>query len=144
MMCNENKKQMKKQRKWQITLTEEQMCVLMDAVEDWHRFICGECSMSNATSYIGNTAMHKTREILDKQVKPAMFPELYLNQSYKWCGGQTNQHMSKDAAISYMIYREIRHQLTLADKQKHYSVYESETLTCEEQGPMIKVRPLDE
>lgn len=135
---------MKKQRLWQITLTEEQMCVLMSAVEDWHRFICGECSMNYATSYIDNPAMHKARDILNNQVKPAMFPELYLGQCYKWCGGQPNPHMSKDAAISYMIYREIRHQLTLADKPKHYSVYEGETLRCGEQGQMIKVKPLDE
>lgn len=130
---------MKKQRLWQITLTEEQLCVLMDAVEDWHRFICGECSMNYATSYIDNPAMHKARDILNNQVKPAMFPELYLGQCYKWCGGQPNPHMSKDAAISYMIYREIRHQMAVANKNE-----DSGTLTCIEQGPMIKVIPLDE
>lgn len=135
---------MKKQRLWQITLTEEQICVLMNAVEDWHRFIGGQCSMSYATSFLGCEVMHRTREILDKQVKPTMFPELAWNQSYSWNGGQPNPHMSKVAAISYMIYREIRHQLTLTEKQKHYSVYEGETLRCGEQGPMIKVRPLDE
>ena len=130
---------MQKQRLWKITLTEEQMCVMMSAVEDWHRFLCGECSMSNATSYIKNPAMNKTRDILDNQVKPAMFPELYLSQSYKWCGGQPNPYMSKDATISYMIYREIRHQLTVANKKE-----DSDTLLCIEQGPLIKVRPLDE
>lgn len=132
---------MNNQRKWQITLTEEQMYVLIHAVEDWHRFICGQCSMDYATAYIDNVRNLRTvRDILDNKVKPAMFPELEHNQSYSWCGGHSDPNMSKDAAISYMIYREIRHKLTLADKPKHYSVYEDETLTCEEQGPMIDVR----
>lgn len=134
---------MNKDRKWQITLTEEQMCVMMGALEDWHRFISGQCSMDFATSYIDSPkAMHLAREILDKQVKPTMFPELSLNASYSWCGGQPNPHMSKVAAMSYMLYREMRHQLTLTDYPNTESVYKSKTLTCEEQGPMIDVRPI--
>lgn len=131
---------MKEQRLWQIILTEEQLCVLMNAVEDWHRFICGKCSMSYATSFLSCEAMHHTCEILDKQVKPTMFPELYFNQSYSWNGGHPNPHMSKVAAISYMIYREIRHQLTLADNSSDWSVYKSETLTCKDSTPIICVK----
>lgn len=134
---------MNKHRKWQITLTEEQLCLMMNAIEDWHRFVCGQCSMGNATSFIESKAMHEVREILDKQVKPAMFPELSLQQSYSWCGGHPNPNMSKVAAISYMLYREMRHKLTLADDNSpDWSVYKYETPTCEEQGPMIKVQLL--
>lgn len=134
-----------KSRKWRITLTEEQLYVMMGALEDWHRFICGQCSMDYATSFIDSPkGMNLARELLDKQVKPAMFPELQINESYSWCGGQPNPYMSREAAISYMLYRECRHKLTLASNLKGWSVYKGETLTCDEQGPMIKVEPIDE
>ena len=134
-----------KSRKWRITLTEEQLYVLINAVEDWNRFICGQCSMYYATSFIDSPkGMSLTREILDKQVKPAMFPELKINASYSWCGGQPNPYMSREAAISYMLYRECRHKLVLASNPKDWNVYKRETLTCDEQGPMIKVELIDE
>lgn len=134
-----------KSRKWRITLTEEQLYVLINAVEDWHRFICGQCSMDYATSFIDSPkGMSLARELLDKQVKPAIFPELQINESYSWCGGQPNPYISRAAAISYMLYRECRHKLTLASNQKDWNVYKSETLTCDEQGPMIKVELIDE
>lgn len=133
---------MSKQKLWRITLTEEQMCVLIDAVEDWHRFISGQCEMDNATSLLDDKARRYTRDILHNKVKAVMFPELSRNQSYSWCGGQPNTQMSKEAAISYMLYREMRHRLALEENMQHYNVYQSETLTCSQQGPMIKVRPL--
>lgn len=118
---------------------------MMNAIEDWHRFICGQCSMAYATSYIDSPiAMHRVRGLLDYEVKPAMFPELTPDASYPWDGGQPNPHMSRAAAISYMLYREIHHRLTKEYPPKYYSVYQSETLTCPEQGPMIKVEPIAE
>lgn len=132
-------------RKWRIELTQEQLCVMIEALEDWHRFLCGQCGMDHATSYIDSPkAMHRTRELLDHEVKTAMFPELALNQSYCWDGGQPNPYMSEAAAISYLLYRESRHQLTLANPPKHYNCYLSDTLTCDEQGPMIKVELINE
>lgn len=136
---------MNKDRKWQITLTEEQLQVMIAAVEDWHRFVSGQCSMDYATSYIDNPErMHDARDVLDNEVKPLMFPELDRCASYGWCGGQPNPHLSKAAAISYMLYREACHQLTLAEPDKGYNVYRNETLTCDKQGPMIKVELIDE
>ena len=132
-------------RKWQITLTEEQMCFMTNALEDWHRFICGQCELHSATSYIEPAErMHKVQEILDRQVKPLMFPELTFGQSYSWCGGHKNPYLHKAQAMSYMLYREMRHQLTLANPSSDWNTYRRETLTCEEQGEMIKVRLLDE
>lgn len=136
---------MTKSRKWRITLTEEQLCVLTSAIEDWHRFICGQCSMDHATSFIDAPRnMRVVRELLDKHVKPVMFPELHLNAAYSWDGGQPNPHMSKAAAISYAIYREALHQMTLADHPDGTSCYLSPTLRCDEQGPMIKVERIKE
>lgn len=123
--------------RWRIELTEEQLYVLIEAVEDWHRFLCGQCELANATSYIDSAkVMHNVREILHGQVKPVMFPELNANSAYSWHGGQPNPHHSRAAAISYLLYREARHQLAAANER--WSVYDGATLTCDEQGPMIK------
>lgn len=133
-----------KDRRWKIELTEEQLVVMINALEDWHRFISGQCSMDFATSYIKPTEqMFKVKDLLDNQVKPTMFPELDINESYSWCGGQPNESLSKIAAMSYLIYREARHQLILTKDVPNWNVYRNETLTCEEQGPMIKVEPID-
>lgn len=133
-----------KDRRWKIELTEEQLVVMINALEDWHRFISGQCSMDFATSYIEPTEqMSKVKDLLDNQVKPTMFPELDINESYSWCGGQPNESLSKIAAMSYLIYREARHQLILTKDVPNWNVYRNETLTCEEQGPMIKVEPID-
>lgn len=130
-------------RLWQITLTQRQMCLMMNALEDWHRFLCGQCSMAYATSFIDSPKrMRLTRDLLDCEVKSAMFPELEPGASYSWDGGQPNTHMSEAAAMSYLLYREIRHQLALTTKPTDYSVYLSPTLTCDQQGPMIEVKPL--
>lgn len=132
------------QRRWRIELTEEQLRVAIEAIEDWHRFISGQCEMDYATSYIDNSNnMHKVRDILRNQVKPLMFPELDRAASYGWCGGQPNKHLSRVAAMSYMLYREVLHKLTLASDAPYWNVYRGETLTCEEQGPMIKVEMIE-
>lgn len=136
-MDNENPT---KNRKWQITLTEEQLCVMITAMEDWHRFLCGQCSMNHATSYIGSPKdMRITRGLLDNCVKPAMFPELARDAAYSWDGGQSNPYMSRAAAISYLLYREPLHQLALVSDPRPCDVYMYDTPTCSEQGPMIKV-----
>lgn len=52
-------------RLWQITLTQRQMCLMMNALEDWHRFLCGQCSMAYATSFIDSPKrMRLTRDLL--------------------------------------------------------------------------------
>lgn len=127
----------KKDKLYQITLTEKQLCVMIEALEDWHRFVCGQCTMDNATSYLPNKQMRETREILQKQVERAIFPELSLNSSYSWHGGhKDNPAMSEVAAITYMLYRELRHQLCNI-KGTNSGVYSSPTLTDEQQGRMV-------
>lgn len=132
-------------RKWQLVLTEEQLAVMIGALEDWHRFICGDCRLDYATSFIHPFEnRNKVREILDTQVKSAMFPELTRGQNYSWNGGQSDADMSRVAAITYMIYREARHRLALAYDSRSWNVYRSDTLTCAEQGPLIRLNPLPE
>lgn len=131
-------------KKYRITLTEEQLRLMCDAVEDWHRFLAGQCEMSNATSYIENT--HAAREALHTHVRPYIVPELpHPNSSYGWSGGSCpNEHQRKAIAMSYMLYREPVHFLTVNAEQKmDWNVYNSETLTCPEQGPLIKIEEVE-
>lgn len=131
-------------KKYRITLTEEQLRLMCDAVEDWHRFLAGQCEMSNATSYIHDT--HAAREALQKHVRPYIVPELpHPNSSYGWSGGNCpNEHQRKAIAMSYMLYREPVHFLTVNAEQKmDWNVYNGETLTCPEQGPLITIEEVE-
>lgn len=130
---------MDKDKIWTITLTESQMRLLANALEDWHRFISGQCSMDSATSLLwGTPQAAKVKHILNHEVKPIMFPELSEGESYSWNGGHPDPEMSRAAAMSYMMYREILYQLALAYGSGN--VYASPTLRCLEQGPLIIVK----
>ena len=114
--------------------------MMCEAVEDWHRFLCGQCEMSNATSYVEDC--HEAREALQTAVRPYIVPELpYVGSSYGWSGGRCPlEHQRRAIAMSYLLYREPVHFLTVNAEQKmDWNVYNSETLTCPEQGPMITI-----
>jgi len=65
--------------------------------------------------------------------------DLGPNASYPWNGGGCpNEEQRKAIAMSYGIYRQIRH--FFADRRKvNWSVYKSPTLTCNDQGLLIKI-----
>ena len=100
---------MAKKEKYTITCTKEQLKMISLAVEDWHRFLAGQCEMSNAMKYLmrnGNT--RKIEEILSQQVKPIVTPYLPFNASYSWDGALCpNIDQRKAIAMSYGIYRQI-------------------------------------
>lgn len=125
-------------KKFTITCTEEQLRLVANAVEDWSRFLCGQCEMENAASLLDTY-----RELKDKlhdEVHPLVAPELPLNASYGWSGGDcANKHQKKAIAMSYGIYREIRHFFALRNNSDSWNVYRGETLRCEEQGPLIQI-----
>lgn len=122
-------------------MTESQLRLMANAVEDWHRFLCGQCEMHNATSMLENS--NKLRAMFDDFIRPYVVPELKHRQgaSYDWAGnGCPNEHQRKAIAMSYGIYRQVWHYLTThSDKDPSWSCYNSATLTCEEQGPLIKI-----
>lgn len=130
-----------KEKKYTITCTEKQLHMIADAVEDWHRFLAGQCELSNATSLIQSTKdMHQCRELLDTQVRPYIVPELVSRgSSYSWDGGDCpNPYQRKAIAMSYGIYRQILHFFALKSNNG-YNVYNSPTLTCTEQEGLIKI-----
>ena len=130
-----------KQKKWRIELTEHQLRLIANCVEDCHRFICGQMELSNSRACCPKNYLELSEEL--GKLQPLVTPELERGASYGWDGGSCpNEHQRKFIAETYYLYREIYHQLTI-DAAKHndmgWNVYLGETLTCSESGEPIKV-----
>jgi len=122
--------------KYRIELTEEQLRLIADCVEDCHRFAGGQVELWHTASLLDNG--REVMDLLDKKVKDLVTPELSHNASYGWSGSTCpNKHQRKFIAQTYPIYREILH--FLAIENGHDNVYLSSTLTCEEGGEPIKI-----
>ena len=134
----------KKQIKWQIELTEHQLRLIANCVEDLHRFIGGQMELSNSTACLER--YFELKEELEK-LKHFVTPQLGRGASYGWNGGSCpNEDQRKFLAETYYLYREIYHQLTLeAAKHKDmcWNVYLDDTLTCDESGEPIKVERIE-
>lgn len=128
--------------KYQIECTEEQLRLIMNAVEDWHRFISGQCELDNATCFVED--VHEVRRILNEQVRPHIVPELLYNGgSYGWSGITCpNKWQKKMIAMSYGIWRQIAHFFSVLKNRN--DCYRSETLTCPEQGGLITIKVIEE
>ena len=124
-------------RKYTITLNEEQLMLVSSCVEDIHRFLCGDTTLRYATSVLDV----KDRNVLQKrleQLKPLVTPRLLLYQEYDWEGnGCPNEAQRRMIAQTYYLYREILHQVAMANKWNN--VYSSPTLMCEDSGEEITV-----
>ena len=132
------------QKKWRIELTEHQLRLMAQCVEDCHRFIVGQMELRN--SIICLKHYFKLREELG-ELQPLVTPLLGRNASYGWNGGSCpDKHQRKFIAETYYLYREIYHQLTL-ETAKHkdmcWNVYLGDTLTCNESGEPIKVERVE-
>lgn len=122
---------------YQITVTERQLKLIADCVEDCHRFMAGQYELQNMTSNLDNY-----REIQEglRQLKPLITPDMPdYRASYSWNGGWCpNKHQRAIIAQTYPIYREIIHFLTV--ERGIDNAYSSPTLTCEEGGEPIKIK----
>lgn len=129
-----------KEKKWRIELTEHQLRLIANCVEDCHRFIGGQMELSNSTACLKH-GRHLGEELSTLQA--FVTPLLERGASYGWNGGSCpDKNQRKFIAETYYLYREIYHQLTLeAAKHKDmgWNVYLDETLTCSESGEPIKV-----
>lgn len=139
-----NKMKEKKQIKWRIELTEHQLRLIANCVEDCHRFIGGQMELSNS-----NVCLEHYSELIDElsKLQPLVTPRLGRGESYGWNGGSCpNEDQRKFIAETYYLYREIYHQLTIeASKHRNigWNVYFCETLTCSESGEPIKVERIE-
>ena len=128
------------ERKWKIELTEHQLRLIANCVEDCHRFIAGQMELSNSTAFLKH--YRELSEELDK-LQPLVTPELGRGASYGWNGGSCPyDNQRKFIAETYYLYREIYHQMTLEEANRKYmgwNVYIGGTLTCSDSGEPIKV-----
>ena len=128
------------EKKWRIELTEHQLRLIANCVEDCHRFIGGQMELSNSTACLKH-GRHLGEELSTLQA--FVTPLLERGASYGWNGGSCpDKNQRKFIAETYYLYREIYHQLTLEaakHKDMSWNVYIDETLTCIESGEPIKV-----
>ena len=133
-----------KENKWRIELTEHQLRLIANCVEDCHRFIGGQMELSNSTSCL--TRRLVLCEELSK-LHTLVTPLIGRGASYGWDGGSCpDKSQRKFIAETYYLYREIYHQLTLeAAKHKDmcWNVYLGDTLTCKDSGEPIKVERIE-
>ena len=133
-----------KEKKWRIEMTEHQLRLIANCVEDCHRFIGGQMELSNSTACLKH-GRHLGEELSTLQA--FVTPLLERGASYGWNGGSCpDKNQRKFIAETYYLYREIYHQLTL-DAAKHkdmgWNVYLGETLTCNESGEPIKMERVE-
>ena len=133
-----------REKKYRIELTEHQLRLMAQCIEDCHRFICGQMDLNNSTACLKHYS--ELSEELGK-LKPLVTPFLGCGVYYGWDGGSCpDDNQRKFIAETYYLYREIYHQLTLeAAKHKDmwWNVYLGETLTCDESGEPIKVERIE-
>ena len=133
-----------KENKWRIELTEHQLRLIANCVEDCHRFIGGQMELSNSTSCL--TRRLVLCEELSK-LHTLVTPNLGRGAYYGWDGGHCpNEDQRKFIAETYYLYREIYHKMTIEDakhKDMCWNVYLGETLTCDESGEPIKVERIE-
>ena len=134
-----------KEKKWRIELTEHQLRLMAQCIEDCHRFIGGQMELINSTSCL----KHHHQELWEElgKLQPLVAPQLECGASYGWNGGACpNDNQRKFLAETYYLYREIYHQVTLDDAKHRYmdwNVYLGDTLTCKESGEPIKVERIE-
>lgn len=133
-----------KEKKWRIELTEHQLRLMAQCVEDCHRFIGGQMELSNSTACLKHSR-HLGEEL--RTLQPFVTPLLGLGASYGWNGGSCpDKSQRKFLAETYYLYREIYHKIT-RDVAKYVdmglNVYLDETLTCSESGEPIKMERIE-
>lgn len=61
------------ERKWNVELTEHQLMLMAECVEDCHRFLAGQTELSNTTKYLEHTG-----ELWDglNELQPLITPDI--------------------------------------------------------------------
>lgn len=124
-----------KQRYYTVTMNEHQFRLMIDCIEDVARFMAGQTELFNAISILPNYL-----EVKDKmsELHPHIVPDLPQGASYGWSGGGCpNEVQEKFIAETYYLYREMKHQYTMANNISN--VYSSDTLRCKNSGEPITV-----
>lgn len=127
-------------KQYTLTCSEEHLVLIAHAVEDFSRFLSGQCELNHATSVIQDHNDYRKAQELLMEIHDLVTPELPRNASYSWNGGHCpNDAQRKAIAMSYGIYRQILHFFACQKPENGWNCYQSPTLTCEEQGGLIKI-----
>lgn len=129
--------------KYTLEVTEEQLQLIANCVEDLCRFVSGQTGLDNTTIGIVSNRDYRKLAVALEQLTPFVTPHLGKSQYYGWDGGDCpNEEQRKFIAKTYGIYREIRHFLAVTSGAPAWSTYLSPTLTCEDSVPLpiIKVK----
>ena len=129
-----------KEKQYRITVSESQLRMIANCVEDCCRFMAGQTELQNCTSILDLQC-----EVQDELKKIQLFvtPHIGLGSYYKWSGDNCpNEHQRQFIAGSYYLYREIRH--FDAVNRGVDNVYRSPTLTCEDSGEPIVIEEIKE
>lgn len=128
------------EQKYTLTVTESQLRLIADCVEDLSRFMAGQMELWNTTVRLDNFVELKERL---NDLQSLVTPDLPRNASYGWNGGGCpNKNQEEFIAKTYAIYREIRHRLRVLNtdtNDENYNVYDSPSLTCELGGELPKI-----
>lgn len=132
---------MKKNKRYRIEVSEDQLRMIINCVEDCSRFMSGQVKLEHTTDILDN--WDEVQEELVKKIKPLVTPRLSFNASYDWAGNScSNEKQKKFIQASYYLYRDLLHQLTLMQDTDHWNVYNSPTLRCEGSGEKIKLEEI--
>ena len=129
------------EKKWRIELTQHQLMLMAQCVEDIHRFIGGQMELSNATTCLKHP--HDLWEKLN-ELQPLVTPELGRGAAYGWDGGTCpDDNQRKFIAETYYLYRRI-YEIVTKERAKTIeyplgNTYLGETLRCKDSGEPIKV-----
>lgn len=125
--------------RYRLEISERQLQLIAACVEDICRFMSGQCELSGCVPLLDD--FEEVREILRK-CEPHVTHQGY-GVSFGWNGkGCKNEPQRKFIAETYYIYREILH--FLAMQQEQWSVYQSETLRCENSGEVMRIERITE
>lgn len=129
---------MYKMKKYQITLTEDQLMLMAQCVEDCHRFAAGQTELYNVLRSIDMYDFTLRKRLQD--LHSLVTPGLGRGASYGWNGSSCpNEEQRKFIAQSYYLYREIYHQYN----EEMDNVYSSKTLRCADSGEPIKIKVIN-
>lgn len=138
---------MAQEKKYIIELTETQLQLIGDCVEDCHRFAAGQTELCNTVVRIKNSDRERYQELGERlrRVQPLVAPYLMYGDSYGWDGRDCpDENQRRFIAQTYPIYHQIRHFFAIQQKDNNWSTYRSETRTCEEGGTPIKIKVKEE
>lgn len=129
-----------KEKQYRITVSESQLRMIANCVEDCSRFMAGDMDLLNCTSMLDYQ-----NEFQDemKCMQHYVTPDLYIGANYDWAGTHCpNDLQRKFIAASYYLYREIRH--FDAVRRGVDNVYSSPTLRCADSGMPIVIEEVEE